>query len=243
MAFSDGAGRVAGTVAEMTAKRPRFPGTLRAIAVIHRPVIVAGLIALTLIFSAGAVWLASKASIHADESDREGFKQKVEDVTVRNSIRRMRDESIAAYLRWLSHGVYAVALRAQAGPAPDPDAAKLRLEARAEQKIANAAWISIPREARSGGGGRLTLDNADRIAYLRIERERDLDSGPEFRDADRARTKAERLKLLSALLIVAAISFAVSQILRTRASSLSFQLGFAVLVTATALSIVVQVAT
>jgi len=209
-------------------------------------ILIAVLIALTSILGAGAVWLAVKASIRADELDRAGFRQTAADVQVRSEIFQTTiASSLADYTHWLSNTAHAQALGDSAKELPGRASQQLRLEAKADRSVARSAWLSIDGPARGAKEGSLTLDRAQRTAYLteRADKKLDLDPGPEFRQANRTRTKAERLAGLAALLLVAALLFTLAQVVRRRAFRLPLSLGLINLVVWTTLALVVQFTT
>jgi hypothetical protein len=209
-------------------------------------VTVAGLLALTSILGAGVISLAVKASIRADELDRAGFSQTASETKVRAKIfQDHREASLDDYLRWLSHSREAHALAVAARHAPGSTAVELRVEARANYRIAGAAWRQIERNARGTRRGRLTLGRADQTALILEQRNLslDLDPNPEFHESNLMRTKSERLAGLAALLLVSALLFTLPQILRKRAYRLPLILGLFNLSAWTIIALVVQFTT
>jgi hypothetical protein len=208
-------------------------------------VVVALLIALTSILGAGVAWRASKASIAAEELEREAFRQKVENVAARAKVRETPEKALMAYTQWLD-----ATSRARTLAAGGPLA---RLDAAASRRSAAREWQSVPLNARSAAG-KLDLDRAARVADVEIMlgevqlgaragHRPDLDPRPEVRKATHLRTKENRLAGLAALLVVAAVFFAVAQILRTRMFRVPLAAGAVVLVVAFALALYVDLAT
>lgn len=209
-------------------------------------IVIAVLIALASILGAGAVWLAVRASIQADELDRAGFRQTAADVQIRTGIFQAHiAASLVDYIHWLSHDAQARALSAAAGSLTGSASQQLRLEAKANRSAARSSWLDIEGPARGRKEGHLTLIRAERTAYLqeRADEKLDLNPSSEFHQSNRMRTKAERLAGLAALFLVAALLFTLAQLLRRRAFRVPLWLGLINLSVWTAVALVVQFAT
>jgi hypothetical protein len=205
---------------------------------------IAYLIAAASILGAGTAWYASRASISADEFEREGFRQKAELVDAQVAVRESRQEWLFDYLRWLTSSNRANAL-AQLAEEGREVPASVRADIRTNREIARMAWEAIEPAARGDKTGRLALEDGTRVRLREIEstQRNDFDSLPEFGESNRLRSKENRLLSIAALLILSAVFFAVSQRWRTRAYRIPFCLGVAVLVGGTMAGLIVQFAT
>jgi hypothetical protein len=210
-------------------------------------VVIALLIALTSILGAGTAWRASKASIAAEEAEREAFRQKVENVAAQATVRETPEDALLAYARWLSWN-------SRAGVLGAADAPSLQLDALATRHAALRAWRSVPPTARGSRPGRLNLKRAEQIqdfavkngevqSGVRLGTAEDLDPLPEIANADRLRKKENRLAGLAAFIVAAAVFFAAAQILRSRIYRVPLIAGGIVLVVALALAVYVDRAT
>jgi hypothetical protein len=189
------------------------------------------LVALSATFGAATAWKASDAAIHADEQDRAGFHRKIEDITITTQVLGKRETIAAAYLRWLAHDRYARALGADARHSSPAAAQSLRIDAKVEQLVARRAWTQVPRLARAGAG-KIDLAQADRIDTAELEQATSLAVVPPaaaFSDADRLRAKAERLVLIAAFFIVAAVAFTLAQVRPRREVWMWLAIGLAIL--------------
>lgn len=197
--------------------------------------VLAGMVAVSAMLGALTAWQAGKTSIHADEADRAGFRQKVAEVDLRARVRRERDESIYSYLEWKSRHAYATALERGAQGDSGADAARLQVEVRAERAVAANAWSAIAESARPGKPGQIDLDRADREAAIRVQKEENIEAAPEaeFAKADALRHKRERLVLCAAFMLVAAVAFTIGQVRRRRDWRVWVRVGAVMLAAAT----------
>jgi hypothetical protein len=204
---------------------------------------IAILIAASSILGAGTAWRASRASIGADERDRAGFARKAVDVGIREAVFGKRVVSASAYLQWLAHERFARALTAEAQHADPVTARLLKAEAVVERSVATAAWKQVDPNARGARAGKLDLDGAARIDSFNRTRSAAVDAQSEFAGADGLRTKAERLVLLAAFLIVAAVAFAIGRVRRRRDYRVWLAIGLIILVGSTIAALYVDIAT
>jgi hypothetical protein len=188
------------------------------------------------IFGAGAAWVAARSLVTADEADRAGFRQHVQQVEIATQVAGERQNSVLAYLQWRAAVAYRDALRDAARLAQSADAARLKLDAAAEDAVARNALRGIALAARADGAARLDLGTADRTRQFELEQARyaGLNPGREFRRADGSRKRAEKLAFFAAVLLVSAVAFTAAQALRTHASLVLFGGGVLFLVGGTA---------
>jgi hypothetical protein len=199
---------------------------------------LAAMVAISATLGALTAWQAGKTSIHADEADRAGFRQKIAEVDLRARVLREHDASIYSYLEWKSRRAYATALGGGTQTEDTADAARLQVETQAELAVAANAWNEIPSSARSGTPGRIDLDRADREAAARIQKDENIEATPgeEFARADRLRNKRERLVLCAAFMLVAAVAFTLGQVRRRRDWRIWVRVGFVLLAAAALLA-------
>lgn len=183
-------------------------------------VAVAFLIALASIIGAGGGWKAAQASIHADEWDRAGFHDQIEAVRLQAAVLQERQANVATYVRWLAYHNLG------------------------RNAAADLAWHQLKDSNAAGAKqGEVNFDRAYAIDLHTEAQSEGISLEPriDFANANRERRKAERLVFLSALMIVAAIAFALAQVMRRY--RIWIALGGVVLLAAFAAAVYVELAT
>ncbi len=203
-------------------------------------ILTASLIAFTSVLGAVGAWRASVASGAAADADRKGFADNVAGTQQRAAILIRSDGILLDYVRMHAYQDRAAALRTQAQTASPDDAARLGVEADADQKLAELLRSTIDPDAIRPDGT-LDLRRKFQIEFALAASQQDLDPAPDFALSDRMRTKAEHLIGLTALFIAAALFLTLAQVSRTQARRLYFIGGLAVLVGTSVLLLVVEV--
>jgi hypothetical protein len=124
-------------------------------------------------------------------------------------------------------------LAGRARSAAPPDAARLRAEAAALNRVSRRIRDFVDRDAVTPDG-EFVLDEKLKRDLELAERRLDLDPKPELRQADDLSSKSEWLVLTTTVMIAAAFFFTLAQVSRKRARALYLSIGLIVLVAAAA---------
>jgi hypothetical protein len=205
-------------------------------------VVAASLIALTSLLGAIAAWRAEVASMKGDDAERKGFADNVENEQQKARIRSSLQDDLVTYQRARSVQALAKGLREQARTASSADAARLAVEAAANEKLAKDVLSRLDTDALRPDGT-LDLSRKYELEYALASSHSDLDPKPEFAGSDILAKKSERLVGLTALLIAAAFFFTLAQISRRGLKLLYLGGGLTVLLTASVLLLLVEALT
>lgn len=205
-------------------------------------IVVASLIALTSLLAALAAWRAEVASMKGEDSERKGFADSVANEQAAAQIRSGLQDTLLSYERAQFYRAQAIAFRKRAARAPAADGARLRAQATAQEGLAKVVLGTIDRDALRPDGS-LDLKRKFQLDYTLAKSAQDIDSKPDFARSDSFSTKSERLVGLTAMLIAAAFFFTLAQVTRRRTKPLYVGGGLIVLVAATVLFVIVEVAT
>jgi hypothetical protein len=196
------------------------------------------LIALTTVLGAGAAWRSTIASEKAEDAEREGFANVAAREQARSEIGSSLNASLFYFLTTKSYEAQAEQLKRESGRAASDDAARLADQAKAYKGLADVSVAAV--ENALSPDGSLDLGRQFDIEMSQAERERDLDPGPEFAEADDLNTKSQRLVGISAFLIAGALFFTFAQVARRGQPRLYLAGGLMVLVAATSLLVLVE---
>ena len=204
-------------------------------------VLTASLIALTSVLGAVGAWRASVASGEAGSADRKGFADTVAQIQRRADILNRIDFILRDFVRMHAFEDRAAALRTEAATAGPEDAARLEAEADADEKLAQSIRGLIDPDAIRPDGS-LDLQRKYELEFALASGQQDLDSEPEFALADRMKSKAERLVLLTVLFIAAALFLTLAQVSQSQAARRTYSGGgIGVLVTTVVLLFIAEV--
>ncbi len=210
---------------------------------------VAILITLASVAAAAAAYRAEDRARVAEEQDREGFAQDVALEQAKAQIYSNLEDVVIDYAQARALRAEQKALEAQARKAAPDEAAVLRVEADAVRQRAGGILGGLNPDAFVEGsdGTRITDESltsgptskyAVDIAFQQTSQ--DLDSRPEYEEADRSFTKSDLDVGFAALAIAAAFFFTLAQSSRTRATYVFLVGGAATLVVSIVLLLTVE---
>jgi hypothetical protein len=197
----------------------------------RRKVVVTTLIALTTFLGAIGAWRATAAGAAAGGFEYKALSDERASAQRQAVIRSGLASIEFDYMRQTTHRIMAAELRTEAATAGPDDAARLEAEAAGHEAAANSIFIDPDALDPTGA---LDLGAKYDIEWSLARSQLDLDPNPEFVQADRLRTKQERIVGTTALFVVAALFLTLARVSRNPASrNLYFAGGAAVLSVAT----------
>jgi hypothetical protein len=196
-------------------------------------VVIASLIAFTSLLSAVGAWRAAEADDNAASQERKAFADVVAAGRERAQIAARIDEAVFDFIRSQVYARQAGVLAGRARSAARPDAARLRAEAAALNRVSRRIRDFVDRDAVTPDG-EFVIDEKLKRDFDVAERRLDLDPKPELRQADDLSSKSEWLVLTTTVMIAAAFFFTLAQVSRKRARALYMSIGLIVLVAAAA---------
>lgn len=204
-------------------------------------IVIAVLIAATSVLGAVAAWRASVASNYATDTERKAFDDEVARERARAAVLNSLDATFSSYIRSEEERRRAEELRNKAKTVSGSERAQLLAEAEAFDSLADINVSGI-RVDSLRPDGTLDLERAFEIEWDQAQRAEDLDPEPDFVAADDALEKSEQLIGLTALMIAAAFFLTLAEISKTVAHRLYFFGGTGVLVIASVLLLLVEMA-
>lgn len=204
-------------------------------------ILIAVLIATTSVLGAVAAWRAAVAGSDATAHERKAFDDEVARERARAAVLNTLDSTYSMYIRSEEEKRRAEVIRTKAKSAQGAEKAQLHTEADAFKNLSeiNAAGIRIDSLRPDGT---LDLERAFEIEWDQAQRVEDIDPEPDFAAADEALDKSEGLIGLTALMIAAAFFLTLAEISKTVAHRFYFVGGTGVLVIASVLLVVVELA-
>jgi hypothetical protein len=205
----------------------------------RRRALIPALIALTSMLGAVGAWRAEAASGAAGADERKAFADTVAAEQQREAIQSVLGSIEFTYARRQALQSAAAALYTEAGRAAD-DAEAARLEALAGAYQATADAFVIDADAL-GPDGALDLEAKRQVEWALAASTQDLDPQPELAAAQDLRTKSERLVLLTAFLIAAALFLTLAEVSRNPGVAILYWHGGAAVLTVSAVLLLVVV--
>jgi hypothetical protein len=205
----------------------------------RRRALIPALIALTSMLGAVGAWRAEAASGAAGADERKAFADTVAAEQQREAIQSVLGSIEFTYARRQALQSAAAALHTEAGRAAD-DAEAARLEALAGAYQATADAFVIDADAL-GPDGALDLEAKRQVEWALAASTQDLDPQPELAAAQDLRTKSERLVLLTAFLIAAALFLTLAEVSRNPGVAILYWHGGAAVLTVSAVLLLVVV--
>ncbi|MPZ68852.1 MAG: hypothetical protein GEU71_04920 [Actinobacteria bacterium] len=204
-------------------------------------IVIAVLIAATSVLGAMAAWRASVAGSEATASERKAFDDEVARERARAAVLNSLDSTFSSYIRSEEERRRAEELRSTAKAVAGSERAQFLAEADAYDNLAdiNVAGIRVDSLRPDGT---LDLERAFEIEWDQAQRAEDLDPEPDFAAADKSLEKSEQLIGLTALMIAAAFFLTLAEISKTVAHRVYFFGGTGVLVIASVLLVLVEMA-
>ncbi len=197
-------------------------------------IFIACLIACTSALGAIAAWRASVAADAATELERQGFAQGVAREQERAGVLSKIDAARFLFLRATEYETQAAALRNQAAKLKGADRKRLLAQASAFENLAAQNRSSVDPDALNANG-QLALSRKFRLEWENVKASQDIDPRREFSLADEMKVRVEDLVGLTALLIAAALFFALAEVSRSRAYLIYFIGGTTVFVVSSTL--------
>ena len=204
-------------------------------------IVIAVLIAATSVLGAVAAWRASVASNYATDTERKAFDDEVARERARAAVLNSLDATFSSYVRSEEERKRAEELRSKAKTVSGSQRAQLLAEAEAFDSLADINVSGIRVDSLRPDGS-LDLERAFEIEWNQAQRAEDIDPEPDFLAADDALEKSEQLIGLTALMIAAAFFLTLAEISKTVAHRLYFFGGTGVLVIASVLLVLVEMA-